>query len=92
MYVCIMHQCFDVSTSYGCWLGLTIPAYGWDVTLSTLSVGATSSSARGQPPAAAPPELHTRRLPKPVPRAPRHRWKKGLREGSFVKKPTAIGL
>jgi hypothetical protein len=32
MYVCIMRQCFCVGTSYGSWLGLTIPAYGWDVT------------------------------------------------------------
>jgi hypothetical protein len=32
MYVCIMRQCFDVGTSYGSSLGLTIPAYGWDVT------------------------------------------------------------
>jgi hypothetical protein len=23
MYVCIMHQCFGVDTSYGSWLGLT---------------------------------------------------------------------
>jgi hypothetical protein len=27
-----MCQCFGVGTSYGSWLGLTIPAYGWDVT------------------------------------------------------------
>jgi hypothetical protein len=33
MYVCIMCQCFGVGISYGSWLGLTIPAYGWDVTL-----------------------------------------------------------
>jgi hypothetical protein len=32
MYVCIMRQCFGVDTAYGSWLGLTIPAYGWDVT------------------------------------------------------------
>jgi hypothetical protein len=32
MYVCIMCQCFGVGTSYGSWLGLTIPAYGWDAT------------------------------------------------------------
>jgi hypothetical protein len=31
MYVCIMHQCFGVGTSYGSWLGLTIPTWGWDV-------------------------------------------------------------
>jgi hypothetical protein len=30
--VCIMHQCCGVDTSYGSWLGLTIPAYRWDVT------------------------------------------------------------
>jgi hypothetical protein len=36
MYVCIMHQCFNVGTSYGSWLGLTIPTLGWDVTLSLL--------------------------------------------------------
>jgi hypothetical protein len=35
MYVCIMRQCFGIGTSYGSWLGLTIPAYGWDVTLGT---------------------------------------------------------
>jgi hypothetical protein len=29
---CIMRQCFVVGTSYGFWLGLTIPAQGWDVT------------------------------------------------------------
>jgi hypothetical protein len=28
MYVCIMHQCFGVFTSYGSWLGLTIPYLG----------------------------------------------------------------
>jgi hypothetical protein len=33
MYVCIMRQCFGVGTSYGSWLGLTIPAQGWDVTV-----------------------------------------------------------
>jgi hypothetical protein len=33
MYVCIMHQCFDVGTLYGSWLGLTIPAQRWDVTV-----------------------------------------------------------
>jgi hypothetical protein len=32
MYVCIMRQCFGVGTSYGFWLGLIIPAWGWDVT------------------------------------------------------------
>jgi hypothetical protein len=32
MYVCIMCQCFGVGTSYESWLGLTIPAQGWDVT------------------------------------------------------------
>jgi hypothetical protein len=32
MYVCIMRQYFGVGTSYGSWLGLTTPAYGWDVT------------------------------------------------------------
>jgi hypothetical protein len=32
MYACIMRQCFGVDTSYGSWLGLTILAYGWDVT------------------------------------------------------------
>jgi hypothetical protein len=32
MFVCIMHQCCGVDTSYGSWLGLTIPAYRWDVT------------------------------------------------------------
>jgi hypothetical protein len=31
MHVCIMRQCFGVGT-YGSWLGLTIPALGWDVT------------------------------------------------------------
>jgi hypothetical protein len=35
MYVCIMHQCFGVGTSYGFWLGLTIHAYGWGVTAAT---------------------------------------------------------
>jgi hypothetical protein len=29
----IMRQCFGVDTSYGSWLGLTISAYGWGVTL-----------------------------------------------------------
>jgi hypothetical protein len=33
MYVCIMSQCFGVGTSYGSWLELTTPVYGWDVTL-----------------------------------------------------------
>jgi hypothetical protein len=33
MYVCIMHQCFGVGTSYRSWFGLTIPVYGWDVTI-----------------------------------------------------------
>jgi hypothetical protein len=28
MYVCIMRQCFGVGTSYGSWLGLTIPCLG----------------------------------------------------------------
>jgi hypothetical protein len=28
-----MRQCFSVATSYESWLGLTIPAWGWDVTL-----------------------------------------------------------
>jgi hypothetical protein len=28
MYVCIMRQCFGVGTSYGSWLGLTIPVRG----------------------------------------------------------------
>jgi hypothetical protein len=32
MYVCIMRQCFGVGTSYGSWLGLTIPAWGCNVT------------------------------------------------------------
>jgi hypothetical protein len=32
MYLCIMHQCFGVGTSYGSWLGLTTLAQGWDVT------------------------------------------------------------
>jgi hypothetical protein len=36
MYVCIMHQCFGVGTSYGSWLGLTIPALGWDVTINMM--------------------------------------------------------
>jgi hypothetical protein len=36
MYVCIMHQCIGVGTSYGSWLGLTIPAYWWDVTEASL--------------------------------------------------------
>jgi hypothetical protein len=35
MYVCIMRQCFGIGTSYGSWLGLTIPAWGWDVTCFT---------------------------------------------------------
>jgi hypothetical protein len=34
MYVCIIRQCFDVGTSYGSWLGPTIPAQGWDVTVT----------------------------------------------------------
>jgi hypothetical protein len=33
MYVCIMRQCFNVGTSCGSWLGLTIPVQGWDVTV-----------------------------------------------------------
>jgi hypothetical protein len=32
MYVCIMHQCFSVGTSYRYWLELTTLALGWDVT------------------------------------------------------------
>jgi hypothetical protein len=31
MYVCIMHQCFSVGTSYRYWLELTTLALGWDV-------------------------------------------------------------
>jgi hypothetical protein len=40
MYVCIMRQCLGVDTSSGSWLGLTIPAYGWDVTPPLSGAGA----------------------------------------------------
>jgi hypothetical protein len=31
---CIMRQCFDVDNLYRFWLGLTILAQGWDVTMA----------------------------------------------------------
>jgi hypothetical protein len=43
MYVCIMRQCFGVGTSYGSWLRLTIPAYGWDVTVYVITPDMISS-------------------------------------------------